>query len=81
MTARPILPAALALAALLTSANLLADASVQLRVLETSDIHVHIVDYDYFQDQQSVTMGLARTAALIEVARAEVKNSILVDNG
>jgi 2',3'-cyclic-nucleotide 2'-phosphodiesterase/3'-nucleotidase len=81
MTARPILPTAVALAALLTSANLLADTNVQLRVLETTDIHVQIVDYDYFQGQPSVTMGLARTAALIDVARAEVKNSILVDNG
>jgi 2',3'-cyclic-nucleotide 2'-phosphodiesterase/3'-nucleotidase len=81
MTARLILPIACALTALLAPPKLLADANVQLRVLETTDIHVHIVDYDYFQDQQSVTMGLARTAALIEVARAEVKNSILVDNG
>jgi len=81
MTARPILPTAFLLAALMASTNLLADASVQLRILETTDIHVHIVDYDYFRDQTSVTMGLARTAALIEVARAEVKNSILVDNG
>ncbi|MDH3274793.1 MAG: bifunctional 2',3'-cyclic-nucleotide 2'-phosphodiesterase/3'-nucleotidase [Gammaproteobacteria bacterium] len=81
MTTRPILPAAFVLAALLASANLLADANVQLRVLETTDIHVHIVDYDYYQDQPSVAVGLARTATLIEIARAEVKNSILVDNG
>jgi len=42
---------------------------------------MHVVDYDYFQDQPSVTVGLARTAALLEVARAEVANSVLVDNG
>lgn len=54
---------------------------VQLRVLETADIHVHIVDYDYFQDQPSPTVGLAKTAALIRTARAEVANSVLVDNG
>ncbi len=58
-----------------------ADKTVQLRVLETSDIHMHIADYDYFQDQPSVTVGLARTAALLEAARAEVTNSVLVDNG
>jgi 2',3'-cyclic-nucleotide 2'-phosphodiesterase/3'-nucleotidase len=42
---------------------------------------MHVVDYDYLQDQPSVTVGLARTAALLAVARAEVSNSVLVDNG
>jgi 2',3'-cyclic-nucleotide 2'-phosphodiesterase/3'-nucleotidase len=42
---------------------------------------MHIMDYDYFQDQSSVTAGLARTAALLKQARSEVSNSILVDNG
>ncbi len=81
MTAHLLLPTAITLAALMASGKLLADTNVQLRILETTDLHVHILDYDYFQDKPSVTMGLSRTAALIEVARAEVKNSILVDNG
>ena len=55
--------------------------TVHLRVLETADVHMYLVDYDYFQDQPSDTVGLARTAALIEAARAEVRNSLLVDNG
>lgn len=58
-----------------------ADPVVQLRILETSDIHMHVVDYDYFQDQPSVTVGLARTAALLIAAREEATNSVLVDNG
>lgn len=58
-----------------------ADTVYQLRILETTDIHVHIADYDYYQDQEVTTAGLVRTAALIEAARAEVKNSALVDNG
>ncbi|MHA1565209.1 MAG: bifunctional 2',3'-cyclic-nucleotide 2'-phosphodiesterase/3'-nucleotidase [Alphaproteobacteria bacterium] len=58
-----------------------ADAQVQLRILETTDIHVHIADYDYFQDRPSVAVGLARTASLIHAARAEVANTILIDNG
>lgn len=58
-----------------------ADTRYQLRVLETTDIHVHIADYDYYQDQEVTTAGLVRTAALIEAARAEVENSVLVDNG
>ncbi len=80
MTAR-YLVATMALTLLLTSCSQPADSIVQLRVLETSDIHMHVVDYDYFQDQPSVTVGLARTAALLAVARDEVTNSLLVDNG
>jgi 2',3'-cyclic-nucleotide 2'-phosphodiesterase/3'-nucleotidase len=54
---------------------------VQLRILETADIHVHVVDYDYYADKNSVAVGLARTATLINQARDEVANSILIDNG
>jgi 2',3'-cyclic-nucleotide 2'-phosphodiesterase/3'-nucleotidase len=57
------------------------DATVQLRILETSDVHMHIVDYDYFQDQPSATVGLARTASVLAAARAEASNHVLVDNG
>ena len=55
--------------------------TVQLRVVETADIHVHVMDYDYFQDRPTVTAGLVRTATLIEDVRSEVENSVLVDNG
>lgn len=58
-----------------------ADTDVQLRILETTDIHVHIADYDYFQDRPSISVGLARTASLIHAARAEAANTILIDNG
>ena len=57
------------------------DVQLQLRILETTDLHMHIVDYDYFQDRPAATMGLARTATLLKAARAEVANSVLVDNG
>lgn len=57
------------------------DVSVQLRILETTDLHMHVVDYDYYQDQPSAAVGLVRTAALLAEARAEVKNHVLVDNG
>ncbi len=56
-------------------------SEVQLRILETTDIHVNVVDYDYYADKPSVAVGLARTATLIKQARSEVKNSILIDNG
>ena len=56
-------------------------ATVELRLMETTDLHMHIVDYDYYTDNQNVTVGLARTSALINAARNERGNSVLVDNG
>lgn len=58
-----------------------AGARIELRLLETTDLHTHIVDHDYYRDAPSITVGLARTASLIHEARGEVANSLLVDNG
>jgi len=55
--------------------------AVRLRLLETTDIHVHLHPYDYYRDKPDDTMGLAKTATLIAQARAEVANSMLFDNG
>ncbi len=52
-----------------------------LRIMETTDIHVAVLPYDYYADRPSNTMGLARTASLIEAVRAEAANAMLVDNG
>ncbi|GGL63806.1 bifunctional 2',3'-cyclic-nucleotide 2'-phosphodiesterase/3'-nucleotidase [Wenxinia marina] len=52
-----------------------------LRLLETTDIHMHIWPYDYYSDQPVDTVGLARTAALVEQIRSEATNSLLLDNG
>lgn len=52
-----------------------------LRILETTDIHVNIVPYDYYADREDNTLGLARTASIIEDIRAEAGNAILLDNG
>ncbi|SEQ04989.1 2',3'-cyclic-nucleotide 2'-phosphodiesterase / 3'-nucleotidase [Devosia sp. YR412] len=52
-----------------------------LRILETTDLHVAVFGYDYYADAPNDTMGLARTASLIETIRAEAGNSMLVDNG
>lgn len=54
---------------------------LKLRLLETTDVHMYLMDYDYYQDKPSAEYGLARTATLIKAARAEVKNSLLFDNG
>jgi 2',3'-cyclic-nucleotide 2'-phosphodiesterase/3'-nucleotidase len=52
-----------------------------LRIMETTDIHVAILPYDYYADAPNDTMGLARTAAIIEKIRAEAGNAVLFDNG
>ena len=52
-----------------------------LRIMETTDLHVHLYPYDYYSDQEVDTVGLARTAAHIADIRAEATNSILLDNG
>ena len=49
--------------------------------METTDIHVHLVNYDYYRDRQDDTVGLAKVATLLEQARAEVDNALLFDNG
>ena len=52
-----------------------------LRVLSTTDLHCHVQPYDYYADKPSDTVGLARTASVIEAIRAEATNTLLVDNG
>ncbi len=52
-----------------------------LRIMETTDIHVNIMPYDYYADKPNDTMGLARTASIIDSVRAEAGNSVLIDNG
>lgn len=56
-------------------------ADVQLRIIETSDIHAHLTDFDYNKNAKNPKIGLTRAANLIKQARREVKNSIYVDNG
>ena len=72
------------LAALLLSTLLLASsqaAELKLRILETSDVHMNLLNYDYYQDKATDEYGLAKTVSLIKAARAEAKNSLLFDNG
>jgi 2',3'-cyclic-nucleotide 2'-phosphodiesterase/3'-nucleotidase len=49
--------------------------------METTDIHVNVLPYDYYGDKPNDTMGLSRTATLIDAVRKEATNSMLVDNG
>ena len=52
-----------------------------LRLMETTDLHVHVFPYDYYADKPVDTVGLARTAAIIKEIRAEATNSLMLDNG
>ena len=49
--------------------------------METTDLHVHVFPYDYYADKPRDTVGLARTAAIVNEIRAEATNSLLLDNG
>lgn len=69
----------LALACLLAGSA--AAQTLKLRILGTTDLHVHMLAWDYYQDKASDEYGLARTATLIKAARAEARNTLLFDNG
>jgi 2',3'-cyclic-nucleotide 2'-phosphodiesterase/3'-nucleotidase len=56
-------------------------SQVVLRVMETTDLHANIMNYNYYRGAPDDSVGLVKTASLIKAARAEVKNSVLVDNG
>jgi 2',3'-cyclic-nucleotide 2'-phosphodiesterase/3'-nucleotidase len=58
-----------------------AAGQVHLRLMETTDLHVHVYPYDYYSDRPVDTVGLARTAAHIGDIRAEATNAMLLDNG
>lgn len=58
-----------------------APGQAHLRLMETTDLHVHVFPYDYYADAPRDTVGLARTASIIAEIRAEATNSLLLDNG
>ncbi|MGI1662945.1 bifunctional 2',3'-cyclic-nucleotide 2'-phosphodiesterase/3'-nucleotidase [Palleronia sp. KMU-117] len=58
-----------------------AAGQAHLRLMETTDLHVHVYPYDYYSDRPVDTVGLARTAAHVAAVRAEATNSLLLDNG
>lgn len=58
-----------------------ASNQAHLRLMETTDLHVHVFPYDYYADKPRDTVGLARTASIVRGIRAEATNSLLLDNG
>lgn len=55
--------------------------TVSMAVLETTDLHSNLKSYDYYKTTDDLKVGLERTASLIDAARKEFGNTLLVDNG
>nr|WP_245900586.1 2',3'-cyclic-nucleotide 2'-phosphodiesterase [Deinococcus yavapaiensis] len=56
-------------------------APVELRILETTDLHSNALGYDYYQDKPTGEYGFEYTATRIREARKEKANTMLIDNG
>lgn len=54
---------------------------LDLRVMATTDLHMHVLGYDYLADRPSKRLGLSRAAGLIARARQQAQNCLLFDNG
>ncbi|WED26975.1 bifunctional 2',3'-cyclic-nucleotide 2'-phosphodiesterase/3'-nucleotidase [Vibrio sp. DW001] len=79
MTIKPLSLAVLtSMLAMSGSANA---ETVNLRIIETTDIHGNAYSFDYYKGKESKKIGLSRAATLVKEARNEVTNSVLVDNG
>lgn len=52
-----------------------------LALLETTDLHTNVMSYDYFKLAEDKSFGFERVATLINAARAEFPNTMLLDNG
>jgi len=55
-------------------------AELKITLLATTDLHGNLFPYDYYTAQPAAR-GLAKIATLIEAARAENPNSLLIDCG
>lgn len=58
-----------------------ARGQLHLRLMATTDLHVHILPYDYFADAPAPGMGLAGVATMVRALRADAPGSLLFDNG
>ena len=53
----------------------------RLRILETTDLHMHLLGFDYVTRSETDRLGLTNLIPRIEAARAECPNTLLFDNG
>ena len=76
-----LLACAAALCTLMLAPGWAQAQQLKLRIMGTTDVHMHLMAYDYYQDKVVPEYGLARTATLIKAARAQVPNNLLFDTG
>src|SRR5471032_2180884 len=55
--------------------------TVSLALMETTDIHSNVLGYNYYGLAADATVGLDRASTLIQGARAENPNNVLLDDG
>ena len=55
--------------------------SVKIRVLATTDLHAHLLQYDYLHDTATSKFGLEGLVDVIRAAALDCNAAILVDNG
>ena len=54
--------------------------TVTVALLETTDIHSNVLSYNYYALAEDTSLGLERTSTLIQAARAENPNNVLLDD-
>jgi 2',3'-cyclic-nucleotide 2'-phosphodiesterase / 3'-nucleotidase len=54
---------------------------MKLRIMETTDLHSYIKNYEYKGNKKVKSFGFVKTVSLIKKARQEEANSLLFDNG
>lgn len=64
-----------------TAQGTAAGLTVHLRVLATTDLHAHLLPFDYFTDKRDSSVGLAQLGEMIAAARVASQNVVLLDNG
>lgn len=55
--------------------------TVTLALMETTDIHANVMSYNYYALAEDPSLGLERTSTLVQAARAENPNNVLLDDG
>jgi 2',3'-cyclic-nucleotide 2'-phosphodiesterase (5'-nucleotidase family) len=55
--------------------------SLKLRILATTDLHAHLLRYDYLHDTATSKFGLEGLVDVIRAAALDCDAAILVDNG
>ena len=56
-------------------------STVQVSLLETTDLHSNVLSYNYYKLAADTTIGMERVATLIHKAQTENQNNVLLDDG